>query len=157
MRAMILQLKMIPCAASLLLLSAVGTLPAHPVLYTNFTHSMPLGVYLALDRPAHQGDDVVFASDRVPSFGLHLPPLLLKHFSYGAGARVNIDPAGLSVSGRLVAPRAVHFGKSFSGTIPKGEGIVLGEGPRSFDSRYFGSVPRRSLQPVVPLLTWSAK
>jgi len=157
MRATIVQLKMIPCAASILLLAAVGTFIAHPVLYTNFTHSMPLGVYLALDRPAHQGDDVVFASDRVRSFGLHLPPILLKHYAYGSGAQVNIDLAGLSVSGRLVAPRVVRIGRTYSGIVQPHRAIVLGEDPRSFDSRYFGPVPEDSLQPVEPLLTWSAK
>jgi len=157
MSRVIWHLKVIPVAASILLLWTAGSLFSHPILYTNFTHSMPLGVYLAIDRQARPGDDVVFASDLVPSCGLHLPPLLLKHFAYGAGVRVRIDQAGLHVAGNLVAPRVVHFGTVYSGTIPKGDSLLLGEDPRSFDSRYFGPVPVASLQPVEPLLTWSAR
>ena len=153
----ILQLKTIPCGAALLLLAVAGSVLSHPFLYTNFTHSMPAGVYLAIGRPARPGDDVVFASSLVPTFGLHVPPLLLKHFTYGSGVRVRIDQAGLSVSGKLVAPRVVGFGTSYSGTIPPGKSILLGEDSRSFDSRYFGPVPVDSLQPVEPLLTWSAR
>ena len=125
-----------------------------PIIYENPTASMPEGLYLARSGPAQPGDIVVFPSSVVHSYGLHLPPTLLKRFAYGGGTTVTIDKAGLSENGTLVAPRVANIGLRFNGTLRPGQAIVLGENPDSFDSRYFGPVPRNLLRPVTPLLIW---
>jgi len=157
MNSITAQIARLPLMISALVLVSSAALVAHPLLYTNFTHSMPTGVYLACNRAARVGDIVAFPSALVPHYRFHLPEYLLKRFAYGQGTRVRIDAAGVQVAGTVVAPRIVALGLAFQGPIPAGESLVLGENARSFDSRYFGFVPQKQLRPVTPLVIWSTR
>ena len=155
MKPLVLSLYVVPLFIGLALFALVIR---RPVLYTNFTASMPEGIYLRVPGPARPGEDVIFPVSAVSTYGLHIPArMLLKRYAYPAGTRIRISAVGLSVAGSLVARRVVRIGVSYHGVVARGEAIVLGESPRSFGSRYFGPVPLGDLHPVSPLLTWVGK
>jgi len=147
--------------ASVLVTAALlvaGVLPPKPVgpprVFVNWTESMPLGMYRVTGGAVKAGSLVIFPGRVIPSFGLHLPEYLLKRVVSSQGEEVRVDGRGLSLGGKLVAPRVKSFGVRFAGKLPSVEVLVLGENPRSFDSRYFGPVARRYLTRVKAIVTW---
>lgn len=125
-----------------------------PRVFLNVSASMPLGFYRAIGGTVGAGSLVEFPSSVIPSFGLTLPRFLLKRVETTGGADVLVDRLGLHIGGVLVARRVKNIGIRFKGRLPVGKVVVLGENPKSFDSRYFGPVPRRDLTVVAPILTW---
>ncbi len=126
----------------------------HPLLYGNWTASMPEGLYLAAKRPLDLGTIVLVPAANLDHCGLEVPPLLLKKIAYTAGTRIIVNKTGLFADGKLVAPRVAPIGINYRGILTANQVVVLGESPRSFDSRYFGPVSTSGLRPVVPLITW---
>lgn len=141
------------CSTALLMPKPDTSLPAS--VFVNLSPSMPLGVYRVVGGEPTTGDEVLMPASEVPHFGLKLPyRYFLKRVIARGGERVRIDRAGLWIDGKLVASRVKPFGVSFNGTLASGQVLVLGENPRSFDSRYFGPVSRATLWRVEPILTW---
>ena len=125
-----------------------------PQLFLNVSASMPLGIYRLVRGTPHVGSLVIFPSSVIPDCGLELPKYLLKRVAASGGTAVRIDSSGLSIAGVSVASRVKDIGVPFAGTLTANEVAVLGENPRSFDSRYFGPVDRTALSLVKAVETW---
>lgn len=160
-------------------LAAGVMLVAPAFLRINFTRSLPVGLYaLASDRPIRGSLVEVCPPAALARQALarrFLSPgrcpagtePLLKILAGEAGDQVAVDSAGVLINGLLLdgsAPLALdRFGRpllptSFHGRIPAGYVWLQATHPRSWDSRYFGPVPRRSITAVLrPLLTVSLR
>ena len=133
----------------------------------NTTPSLPEGFYQKQRQPVAKGCYVLF---RLPAQALSSRPYaredLLKQVAAVEGDRVTIAAEGVSVNGRLLpnsAPlpldvygQALPHPELTDYTLKAGELLTMSSyNPRSFDSRYFGLVPRVSIIAVVaPVLTW---
>jgi len=144
----------IPPALAVLALVVACLAVHHPLVYSNWTKSMPEGLYLRAREPLTPGTLVLVPSANLDHCGLEVPPLLLKKIAYTAGTRIIVNKTGLFADGKLVAPRVAPIGINYSGILTANQVVVLGESPRSFDSRYFGPVSTAGLRPVIPLVTW---
>ena len=125
-----------------------------PRVFLNLSASMPLGLYRVTRGEVEAGSLVEFPSSVIPHLGLAVPKYLLKRVLATGGEDVIVNREGLRIGGVLVAKRVKDIGVRFQGRLARGEVLVLGENPRSFDSRYFGPVRRRDLTRVAPILTW---
>ena len=136
-------------------------------IVVNTTPSLPEGFYQKQRKPVEKGCYVLF---RLPAQALSSHPYaredLLKQVAAVEGDRVTIAAEGVSVNGRLLpnsAPlpldvygQALPHPELTDYTLKAGELLTMSSyNPRSFDSRYFGLVPRVSIIAVVaPVLTW---
>lgn len=133
----------------------------------NDTPSLPEGIYRKKNAPVEKGCFVLF---RLPASELssrsYARESLIKQVAAMEGDRVRISVEGVSVNGRLLANSAplpadrdgLPLPQLALGDYTVGAGEVLTMStynPRSFDSRYFGLVPRESIIAVVaPVFTW---
>lgn len=113
------------------------------------TDSMPRGLYwLGPGREAPLGSLVTLAAPGKPGL------TLLKRIAASAGETVCLDGREVLIGGRPVA-EALADGPApavFCRALGPHEVFLLGDGPRSFDSRYFGPVARAQLtHTAVPL------
>ena len=127
---------------------------AAPVLLKNVTSSMPLGLYRRVDGPIAVGSVVAvrqpaIARPYLRELGFPSDALLLKRVAALApghacaeGQRVWGDP-GWTV-GRMDRDRLGRRLPAWRGCgrLAPDSLMLLGEDPRSFDSRYFGPVVR---------------
>jgi conjugative transfer signal peptidase TraF len=146
-------------------------------LWINTTDSMPMGLWRGTQRQAARPGDVVLIclpATPVPELGQvrgYIAPgpcptgqeVLLKPIAAGVGDTVKVSPAGISVNGREIANsaqlardsrgRPLPHVAAGSYRVPAGQiWLISPHNPRSFDSRYFGSVPagfvRSTVRPV---------
>ena len=153
--------------AGLFYLGAWALSGSAPPLLWNLSASVPEGLYRRLARPAKVGDLVAaclpepwagFARER-GYLGRGPCPAgvapLVKRLAGVAGARVELVEGRLSVDGQPVPfpqlqqadrqGRPMPLASSFPYTLGEGEVLLLGEERSSFDSRYFGPVPRSAV------------
>ena len=148
--------------APVLALGAIGAgLAGAPILRQpqallvwNASASAPIGLYRVEPGATLRRGDMVAAA-APPLFRrlaaergyLPLTARLIKHVAALGGDRVCAEGPLLFINGRVAALRlkADFRGLPLSwwrgcGQLPEGEFLLLGEGPRSFDARYFGPV-----------------
>jgi type IV secretory pathway protease TraF len=122
----------------------------------NLTGSTPRGLYALSSRRPAVNDYVVIESGRLAfSGGLRGDLLLVKRLAYADGEAVRISKDALTVAGRVYAKHRPE-GVAYDAALAAGEGILLGDHPRSFDSRYFGPVKLSGCIRAVPLLLLDA-
>lgn len=132
------------------------------------TPSVPVGFYQYTDEAPRPGRLVTFCAPKdVVRFALKRGYLhegscpggaepLGKYVLATEGDRLRITPGGITVNGQPVDSSAVYYRDSRGRELPHypfGEHVVgpdslfmfSGHHPRSFDSRYFGPVPRESI------------
>lgn len=149
-------------------------------LRVNFTRSLPLGVYRAVDRPVQRGAYVRFCPPRYGSIALamergylhegdacgngYLP--MLKRVAAVGGTWINAQDDGVRVDGQLL-PLSAHRAVDAAGRpmprpaparlrlAPSQLWVMSDTNPLSFDSRYFGPIERAWVMEVlVPVATW---
>lgn len=142
------------------------------------TDSYPLGIYQLTEKAPQKGDLVLFClpddiaeiakNNEYMSFGFSCPgnikPMIKKLVAVG-GDNIFIDAQGVKVNETLVnnsAPVPVNskgepLKHADSGVLAPDLVFVMSDyNPRSWDSRYFGGIPKDSLQGVIhPLFTWN--
>ena len=124
------------------------------VVYYNTTASMPKGFYVASHDALTPGHLVVIESSKLKYSSLKLPDYLLKRLIPYHGQRVTINDIGLFFDGNLVAKKLTNQGVTLNGLLDSSHAIILGDSPKSYDSRYFGPVAVADLIPVKAFLTW---
>jgi len=149
-------------------------------LRVNGTDSEPIGIYwAAVPRAPAKGDFVFALPPAEPIFKLALARgylgagpspagtcAVIKQVAAVGGDRVTIDTEGVRVNGVLLknsAPRpADESGRPMRAydlsdyTLGSEEVLLMSDySPASFDGRYFGPLPRTTIQSViVPVITW---
>lgn len=125
-----------------------------PGFAINYSPSIPEGIYLIYDRPAHVGDYTFLTDSTILHFSHHrgysAPHTFMgKKVVAGAGDTITINDRGIFINGVKLANSRPHRvdskGRampSISKTVVLGEGqyVLYGHNPLSFDSRYFGIV-----------------
>ena len=128
-------------------------------------HVMMEGVAF-LSRKPRRGDVVVFRTDHIVS----LPPaeIYVKRVTEEPGERVRISAGQLFINDKPVAisnaageiayllpPRPDTFSQKTEVTVPENCYFVLGDNStNSFDSRFWGSVPRANILGRIVLCYW---
>jgi conjugative transfer signal peptidase TraF len=148
-------------------------------LRVNGTGSEPIGIYWAISKAPSKGDFVFALPPAQPIFKLALArgylaagpspagtTAVIKQVAALGGDRVTIDTEGVRVNGVLLknsAPRAVdEAGRPMRSyelndyTLGSEEVLLMSDyNPASFDGRYFGPLPKTTIQSViVPVITW---
>ena len=148
-------------------------------LRVNGTDSEPVGIYWAVSKVPAKGDLVFALPPALPIFRLAKERRylaagpspagtcgLIKEIAAVGGDRVTIDGVGVQVNGIVLknsAPRlADEAGRLMPAcylsnyTLGVDEVLLMSDyNPASFDGRYFGPLPRTTIQSViVPLITW---
>ena len=142
------------------------------------TPSIPRGLYRYTDESAEKSRLVTFCPpEEAAPYALRHGYLhrgncpggaepLGKYILAGPGDRLSIRPEGLQVNGVSIPNSAVHHVDRMGRELPHyafGEHVIgpdslfmfSGHHPRSYDSRYFGPVPRSSIISTVrPLWTF---
>jgi len=154
-----------------------GVATAAMGLRVNVTRSIPLGFYRTTGSEIHKGDYVMFCPPEREVFRLALERRYIEPGSCPGGSypmmkrilaakmdRVQISAAGVVINGVSVPnskPRIQDGARrplprfTGNGTVGDGNVIVMGEAPVSFDSRYFGPIPRKQISSVIrPVVTW---
>ena len=151
-----------------LILIGISACPEQPTLVWNLSASVPIGLY-AIDAGAPSRDHYVLV--RLPAAAAQLANRrgylpagvgLLKRVSAAQGDRVCRIGLHIVINGVAVARAAA---KDLSGRpmpvwrgcrhLQAGDLFLLGGGPDSFDSRYFGPVSSGDVVgPATPLVTW---
>lgn len=158
-------------------LSVLAVTAAVAGLRINVTPSVPLGFYRTAGRDMHRGDYVMFCPPERAPFAMARRRGYLQAGSCPGGSipmikkilaakddRVLIGPGGIAVNGVPVPnsrPRLLDgAGRPLprliaEGRIADGDLLVIGESAASFDSRYFGPIPRSRISAVMrPIVTW---
>jgi conjugative transfer signal peptidase TraF len=148
-------------------------------LRVNGTDSEPVGIYWAVSKVPGKGDLVFALPPAMPIFRLAKErgylaagpsPAgtcgLIKQIVAVSGDRVSINSAGVLVNGIVLknsAPRLVdEAGRPMPAcylsnyTLGDDEMLLMSDyNPASFDGRYFGPLPKTTIQSViVPVITW---
>jgi conjugative transfer signal peptidase TraF len=148
-------------------------------LRINGTGSEPVGIYWAISKPPAKGDFVFALPPAGPLFKLALARgylaagpspagtcAVIKQVVAVGGDRVTISTEGVRVNGVLLknsTPRPADdagrpmrvYGLS-DYTLGSDEVLLMSDySPASFDGRYFGPLPKTTIQSVIaPILTW---
>jgi len=148
-------------------------------LRVNGTDSEPIGIYWAVSKTPAKGDLVFVLPPAMPIFRLAKErgylaagpsPAgtcgLIKQIAAVGGDRVSIDRERVWVNGLVLknsAPRlADEAGRLMAAcylsnyTLGADEVLLMSDyNPASFDGRYFGPLPKTTIQSViVPIITW---
>jgi type IV secretory pathway protease TraF len=117
----------------------------------NLTRSTPRGLYALSSRPPGVDDYIVIEASKLAfSNGLRQDLLLVKRLAYANREAFTVTGNALTVAGRTYA-KYRPAGIALDASLASGEGLLLGDHPRSFDSRYFGPVKLRDCTRAVPL------
>ena len=120
---------------------------------------MPIGLYrLSQDNDFQKDDLVILYSDITHGF-------LLKKIAATAGDLVNTNREGVHINGISIKNTKVfEFGSHqerlnftpMNRILEKNEIFVVGEHPKSFDSRYFGviDINKSRVKKIKPILTF---
>jgi type IV secretory pathway protease TraF len=143
-----------PCKIAVLsgaVLCAACSLAARPpeLFIVNASFSLPRGIYRFSSRPPEPGDFIVIDSANVAFTPANTR--FIKRIAYASGEYASLDSEGLTVNGEFYQ-KIRDIGVRFAGYLSDGECLILGDHPRSFDSRYFGPVKLANCRRVVPLL-----
>lgn len=147
-------------------------------LRINTTDSVPKGFYWQLDKTPHKEEYVIFCPMQTHTFKLGKErgyiragaceggyEYMFKRVAAMSGDTITINNEGVWINGKLwpnSKPRSTDkynrpltkFERS-SFTLGGSEILLMGETLKSFDGRYFGSVPDIQIQGILmPLLTW---
>ena len=164
-------------AFSAFALSVATVAAAAAGVRVNVTRSIPLGFYRATSAQVHKGDYVMFCPPARDVFRLALERRYIEPGSCPSGSypmmkrvlaakndRVRIGPDGIAINGVSVPnskPRSTdEAGRALpsfvgEGVLGSGDVILLGESLISFDSRYFGPIPRQQITTAIqPIVTW---
>jgi conjugative transfer signal peptidase TraF len=157
---------------------SIATVTAAAVgVRVNVTRSIPLGFYRTSAEPIHKGAYVMFCPPQREVFKEALKRRYIDPGSCPGGSypmmkrilaakndRVQIGPHGVVINGVAIPnskPRPVDgAGRPLprfagTGTVKAGDVIVMGENRVSFDSRYFGPIPREQISTVIqPIVIW---
>jgi conjugative transfer signal peptidase TraF len=147
-------------------------------LRINHTPSFPVGIYWAIPKTPAVNDLIFFRPVWSPAFELAKErgylgsacfepyEMLLKRIVANAGDVVSLDGGGVTVNGTRLshtAPRSCDLAgrplpvcRLQGYRLQPGEVLAISDySPLSFDSRYFGPIPRAQIQSVVvPVWTW---
>ncbi len=114
-----------------------------PLVLYNGSDSMPKGFYRVISKPVRKGDIVLVRLSGA---------LLIKRLSAEEGDVVCREDSQVTINGRVVAKALRYDGRGKALPVWQGcrvlkahEVFVLGEHPKSFDSRYFGVVQREDI------------
>jgi len=143
----------------------------------NGSCSFPVGLYLASHKRPQKGDLVTVNPPPSPIFELarsrgylnvacSSAGHLMKRLAATAGDRVTIDSSGVEVNGMRLAnsaplpcdtagrPLQPYALKDY--VLGRDEILLMSDyNPASFDSRYFGPLPTKTIESVVkPVVTW---
>ncbi len=170
----------IPSSAPILCVALVllcGWLVAESGLRFNFTRSLPRGIYREVDKRIDRGRIALLCLPG-PVAAQALERGYLRRGSCPSGVEpvgkivvalpgdlVGIDDRGVQVNGELLTETEPQLTDSGGRPPPRlllapaalapGQGSVIGPPPRSFDSRYFGSISTSQIVAVVhPWVTW---
>lgn len=157
-----------------LILVGAGAAVAQHFIVVNTTPSVPKGFYRKLARPAVRGDLVLICPPDTPFFhaararGFVASGLcpggmgyLIKRLVASGGDQVCLASDGVTINGeRLENSQRQSLRLEYRdeipwplcGTLDDKEVLLMSPHPQSFDSRYFGPVPARSIQG--PLQVW---
>ena len=164
-------------ALSAFALSIAGVAAAAAGVRVNVTRSIPLGFYRTTNEAVRTGAYVMFCPPQRADFALavkrrYIEPgdcpggssPMMKRILAAKNDRVQIGTNGVFINGVPVPnskPRPYDGAKRVlphfvgSGRIAPGDVIVMGESKVSFDSRYFGPIPRKQISTVIrPIVTW---
>jgi type IV secretory pathway protease TraF len=119
----------------------------------NFSPSLPRGLYLLSRRPPEVGDYAVVSPEAL-AYNEGVGTRLIKKIAFSSGEEISLGRDSLIVDGVRVFPKYRDAGVEFHGRLAHGRCILLGDHPRSFDSRYFGPVGISDCSRAVPLLVW---
>jgi conjugative transfer signal peptidase TraF len=170
----------IPLSAPVLFVAIAllcGWLVAQSGLRFNFTRSLPRGIYREVDQRIGRGRIVlVCLPGRVSAQALERGYLRRGSCASGVepmgkivvavpGDLVAVDDQGVQVNGELLAetePQLTDSGgrpmrrlSLAPARLAPGQVIIIAPHPRSFDSRYFGSISTSHIVAVVdPWVTW---
>ncbi len=139
---------------ALVLLSFAGFY-IHRNLVVNLTSSLPRGIYKYADHVPAKGVYVVFdLPEDSPAHRLaekrgyvKLGRKLQKRIAAMPGESYTLPHA----CERDSRGRPIRRYEPVQGVVPPGMAMVLGQTPKSFDSRYFGPVPLELLRVVLPV------
>ena len=157
--------------------SIAGVAVAAAGLRGNMTRSIPLGFYRTTSAQVHMGDYVMFCPPQTELFRLALERRyiepgdcpggsypMMKRILAAKNDRFRIGPAGVAINGVPVpnsTPRPMDGARRQlplfvgEGIVGEGNVLVMGESRISFDSRYFGPIPRKQITTVIrPIVTW---
>jgi conjugative transfer signal peptidase TraF len=150
----------------------------HTGLRVNHTESFPRGVYQRISKAPERGDLVLVDPPDAPRFRMalergYLSPGILRPFEpmlkrlvAVEGDVVTIDDSGVIVNGRRLEnskpmpvdgdDRPLPVLRLHDHRLSPGEVLLMSDySPISFDSRYFGPIPRARIRSVVrPVWTW---
>ncbi|MDI1364832.1 MAG: conjugative transfer signal peptidase TraF [bacterium] len=164
-------------ALSVFALSIAGVAAAAAGVRVNMTRSIPLGFYRTTSEPVQKGAYVMFCPPKRELFALALKRRyiepgdcpggrypMMKRILAAKNDRVQIGANGVVING-VPVPNSIprlHDGAGRplphfvgSGKVAAGDVIVIGESKVSFDSRYFGPIPREQISTVIrPIVTW---
>lgn len=109
----------------------------------------------ALSNEVHVGDYVTFHIID-PIIDPENPAVLTKRVACLAGDRLEFDGIRHACNGKLLGAVLSETRKGaplvpfrFNGVIPSGKMFVVGDHPRSYDSRYFGFIDRDRVRRVI--------
>ncbi|MEY4683798.1 MAG: hypothetical protein RLZ25_257 [Pseudomonadota bacterium] len=109
-----------------------------------------------IDRSQRQpelGDLVAFRSDEQMAPEIPFGTLVVKRVEALPGDNVDIESLGLRIQGEMLPVRYPHRARLKDRALPTGSRVlvpegniwVMGDHPRSFDSRYFGPIADRQI------------
>lgn len=123
----------------------------------NPSPSAPVGLYVTIPGDVREGEWVIYDTNGI-DFPIDVPRYLVKYVCHLGEGRFQLEGKNVYLDDRLVATRQITDLRSedllqdVSGDIDEGDAFLLNPVHiNSFDSRYYGAVPRSRLTRAVLL------